>query len=457
MTRAALRIGAIKEFRALMPVWLASLAAMIVGAAVTDPLVRSLDVMAYVLGAITLGSLSIGHEYGHRTLPQLLSLPVGRGPVLLQKLGVVTVLLLTLAGVAGSGAPPDAWMIVGLPILAALFIAPFLTMVCRGTLPGVVFTMVVVGSMWTAAELLTLAIGGAQRFTRNVFFWEVATACLVSAAAGWRTFMRLEAIEGRGAEIHLPQWLAGGSDAADTGTAVRRHPYWLLVYKELRLQQLSLVIAALLIVEWTTVTILRGAVAGFSGPPFGIVTVLYSWILSVLIGSLASAEERHLGTLEWQLLLPVAAWKQWTVKVATTLGLVLALAVGLPALLLSIRPAVGDIRLNEFFAGIVIVLTVVSLYVSSISASGIRALLFAIAVVAGGVLTINRLVLSLPFRNFQGRFSLSLVLLAGFLAVLLRLALANHRSADVGARRVSIQVMFLSGCLALCTAVFYMW
>ena len=142
---------------------------------------------------------------------------------------------------------------------------------------------------------------------------------------------------------------------------------------------------------------------------------------------------------------------------ATILGLVLALAVGLPALLLSIRPAVGDIRLNEFFAGIVIVLTVVSLYVSSISASGIRALLFAIAVVAGGVLTINRLVLSLPFRNFQGRFSLSLVLLAGFLAVLLRLALANHRSADLGARRVSIQAVFLSACLALCTAILYLW
>jgi hypothetical protein len=348
-------------------------------------------------------------------------------------------------------------MIIGLPILAALFIAPFLTMVCRGTLPGVVFTMVVVGSMWTAAELLTLAIGGAQRFTRNVFLWEVATACLVSAAAGWRTFMRLEAIEGRHAEIHLPQWLAGGSDAADTGTAVRRRPYWLLVYKELRLQQLSLVIAALLIVEWTAVTILRGVVDGFAGPHFGIVTVLYSWILSVLIGSLASAEERHLGTLEWQLLLPVAAWKQWTVKVATTLGLVLALAVGLPALLMSIHPALGDDHPNELFAGFVIVLTVISLYVSSISASGIRALLFAIPVVAGGMLTINRLVLFLPFRSFEGRVSLSLVLLAGLLAVLLRLALANHRSADLGARRVSIQAMFLSGCLALCTAVFYMW
>jgi hypothetical protein len=50
---------------------------------------------------------------------------------------------------------------------------------------------------------------------------------------------------------------------------------------------------------------------------------------SIVIGSMASAEERQLGVSEWQLLLPMPARLQWIVKAAVTLGLtgVLVLAV----------------------------------------------------------------------------------------------------------------------------------
>ena len=89
MTAAAVRIGGIKEFRALMPVWLAGLAALGVSTLWHGPLGNSLAVMAYFLGAIALGSLSMGHEYSHRTVPQLLSLPASRGRLFLLKLGVL--------------------------------------------------------------------------------------------------------------------------------------------------------------------------------------------------------------------------------------------------------------------------------------------------------------------------------------------------------------------------------
>ena len=45
-------------------------------------------------------------------------------------------------------------------------------------------------------------------------------------------------------------------------------------------------------------------------------------MLALLIGSLASAEERQLGTLEWQGLLPMASWKQWAAKVGDGAGAV---------------------------------------------------------------------------------------------------------------------------------------
>ena len=35
------------------------------------------------------------------------------------------------------------------------------------------------------------------------------------------------------------------------------------------------------------------------------ITLLYAGIVAILIGSQSSAQERHLGTLEWQILLPV--------------------------------------------------------------------------------------------------------------------------------------------------------
>jgi hypothetical protein len=65
-------------------------------------------------------------------------------------------------------------------------------------------------------------------------------------------------------------------------------------------------------------------------------TMLYTGILAMLIGSLASAEERHLGTLEWQMLVSMPGWQQWLVKVGVVLMMVLLLCGALPAVLASL-------------------------------------------------------------------------------------------------------------------------
>ena len=78
----------------------------------------------------------------------------------------------------------------------------------------------------------------------------------------------------------------------------------------------------------------------------------------VLIGALASAEERHMGTLGWQTMLPVAAWQQLAVKTAVALTLSLLLAFALPLLL-----ARGELPITGLHAGAVLVLTIGSLFV----------------------------------------------------------------------------------------------
>src|SRR5439155_12714055 len=62
----------------------------------------------------------------------------------------------------------------------------------------------------------------------------------------WRMFRRLEAIDGRGPDVRLPQWLRWRTTTRTETTAFRnRHPLWLLATKELRLQQLAFVVAGL--------------------------------------------------------------------------------------------------------------------------------------------------------------------------------------------------------------------
>ena len=97
-------------------------------------------------------------------------------------------------------------------------------------------------------------------------------------------------------------------------------------------------------------------------------TGLYGGIVTVLIGSLASAEERDFGTLESQLLLPIASSTQWAVKVGVTLGLALLFAVGVPALIVGSNGRA--IRINEWYACAILILAVMSLYVSSLCSTG---------------------------------------------------------------------------------------
>lgn len=463
MTRATLLpVGVTKEVRALLPAWLACLGALSASAAVSDPRIRVFAVLAFGVGSVALGALSIGHEYTHRTLTQLLSQPVGRGRLYLVKLGVLAAMLLPIGAVAygvvfntselsGFTRSAMVWL---LPVLCGLFIAPLLTMMCRSTLAGVVFAIAIPGVMVILIDVLLVTTYGMaaagtpelQRLRLVVLSRAMLGFCGIAAVLGWRMFMRLEAIEGRDPELHLFVPLA----LAD---ARARHPIWLLAKKELRLQQMSLVVAGLYLLVWSAESALRYLVPAFPGPPLAVLSVLYGGLLAMLIGSLASAQERQLGTLEWQLLLPIATWKQWAVKAGMALGLATVLSFALPALL-----AAGEIRISEWHLGIVILLTVGSLYISSVSGSGLRALLLSLPVMFVVLLLLGRafeIFWSSPVPIFmRSLFTwLPLVLFTGFLAVVLRFALENHRSGERRVRRVWQQLFWMGGCLALSFAL----
>lgn len=136
----------------------------------------------------------------------------------------------------------------------------------------------------------------------------------------------------------------------------------------------------------------------------------------------------------------MAAWKQWTVKAAVALGLALLLGLVQPAIMIT-----GELSFNLLLVPMVIVLTVGSLYISSLCDSGLRAM-----VISAPVMLI--LVLGVVARPgpalLQGVGSYAIVLGGAVLVVLaLRFAYDNHRLGRDN-RRVQLQLLVMAAVLA---------
>lgn len=459
-----------KEFRALAPTWLAIALAMV--AADYGPSgFRGFASIFYFLGAVALGAQSLGHEYSHRTLALLLAQPVGRKRILLIKLGVLAALLAALVGVATIGLSSfrlkqqDIVGVVGLPVALGLFVAPWLTMAARSALAGTVFPVALVGIAMLTASSLGVRIYGYTRdvdvFVVTFMWWTVGGLCAVGAVMAWRTFLRLQVIDGPAG----PLVVRARSHAAGAAEGLtKRSATWLLVKKELQLQQLSLCLGLLYVAIYVLAfTWIRGDFR--FADAFTALTVLHAGLLAVLIGALASAEERQMGTIEWQMLLPMAAWRQWAVKAGTATALALLLGVALPLLLVAILPPEKPQNFGPLvrpsILGFITALTIGSLYVSSLCGSGMVALVAIVPTIVGWAIFLQTVVAPME-RAIYGAFghpgrvwrqvpwvtqeyAMGMVLaLATLLALIL--GLRNHASAERSAWRAVPQVALLVGC-----------
>jgi hypothetical protein len=456
MTRASLLPADVaKEIRGLAGPWLACLAVIVLGGAGV-PVFDRLEAAAFFVGIGGLGALSIGQEYSYRTLPMLLAQPVSRQRVFLVKWSVLAVMLavVTLLAVAGRDGDSDLSTPQGiaLPFLCGLLLAPWLTMACRSPIAGAIFAFVLPGMIFTAAQLWFLWTNGRgpdDATTIRYLWWATLSACAVGAGMSWRTWMRLEAIDGGGPDLSF-EWLRpGASDTAMT----KRHPVWLLVKKELGLQQMSLALGGLYILGGVAAVILKDR---YKDVPdiYSVMTFFYCGSLAGLIGMLASAEERQLGTHEWQTLLPIPAGAQWTVKVAVALTLAFLLAIVLPSMVIPFVTAEHGSwpAMRSDFLMAAAVLTSAGLYLSSLSTSGLRAMVLSLPAGLVVLLPVSLLTQSITSFGFAWkvrnaiqvswrRFELTpandgtlhaieLVLFGAVAAMLLLYAFRNHKSSE---------------------------
>jgi hypothetical protein len=468
--------GVSKEVRALLPLWLGCIVVVWAGGlADGSGMFLRVGFVMYVVGSLALGALSVGHEYTNHTLPLLLLVPTSRRRIFAIKTSVLLAMLVVLAGVALARLPvtsagremQDTAVVGGMSFLGGAFLAPWLTMLCRNPIAGAFFALSIPAGLLLGSEIfsiLLLADAGtaAGEHVRMEIFWSgMVVVSAIGAFFSWRSFLKLQAIEGPHADLALPHWFSR-STAHVSVDARRGSPVWMLVSKELHLQQLTFMVSALYVCGWAAILLTWHSTIMTIDQTFLIMTVVHGSIVALLAGSLASAEERQLGTLDWQLLLPMSAARQWVIKCGVVLGVVVVLGLALPALLAVLKPSIEPMRINWGFAATLLIGAAVSLYVSSLSGSGLKALLIAVpaafavlpvlAVGEGaafalvGLVRVPSIRVS-PLAGFDDRV---LALEAAVLiTLLLRFALINHRSLDGNVKRVWRQLGLVLGFMTL--------
>jgi hypothetical protein len=466
-----------KEFRALLPVWAA--AAFTIGAdmGLRGTGVHSLfplGMFAYIAGSLALGAHVIGHEFTNRTLASLLVQPCRRSSVLLAKASVLAVMLMALGfiarvvlfqSLAGTLGNFPRYPTVYLPVIGGFCVAPYLTMRLRSQMASVLFTASLPGIVYVLALLGGVVIYGsgtadAEALALSIWTPAMGIFAVAGAVLSAQSFMRLQDTEGGGEELRLPRWFT----VADANPI--RPPLWMLAKKELRLQQMVFAMAALYGLIWAALTI-----AGWLNPSFGRefpsrrVGLLYFALLPLLIGALASAQERQFGMLQSQAMLPVTRAQQWAVKATVVLVLALVLGVVLPWFVF----APPQISRTSFwpFAATILLLTTWSLYISSWCGSGIIALALLLPASAAAMAlarwidwTVSALVLT---DHSAGAYGLLMqpfavftpwVIAATPLAVLLLLfAARNHWTSERKPKTLAVQVAGLASCLLLMDVV----
>lgn len=384
-----------KEARALLPWWVCAAVATTATIVFARPggefpeLRRDYELLVafvHVLGVLALGSLSIGHELTHGTLPGLLVQPSDRSRVLVLKMAVLIPAVVSLGGIVDvmfvtqylSLRPSVGPLLLWGPVVIAIGLVPLLTLLTRKPLGGVVFAIVIPGLVFAASEWRYPLRLGAQAW------WLTWYGTLVASAVGLLVLVRLfSTLQVAGDGSTRPS--SDRSSSTDRRGGAPRRWWWLVIRKEVRLQYLTLSVSGLYVVASALILIAQYQNPDYMGPTFYAVTALHAGAVALLCGAMSSAEERNLGTLASQVLMPRAASGQWMIKVGVALGLAVALAVGLPALLMAIHQTPDAFRVEDEFVFGVLLATSAAMYVSSLSSNSLWALLATLPAIPVGI------------------------------------------------------------------------
>lgn len=371
---------------------------------------------SFALGCFLLGANAFGAEFEQRTLAGLLAQPISRARLYIEKLGVAAVLILlatvnlALTVVPDAGARIARGEVLQMSIVALLAVAsgPLFSLLGRSTLAGAVFTATVPLVMGLGSlSLLQLAHEFAfpdetmpPVWSIRWFAWATPVYLLITATLGWWTFARLQVHDSGGRTTQALHPLSRPVDGLFRRILPDRNPLASLLRKELRLHVAPWLVAGIMVLLAVLVWLLRSWVDPESSLARSLNDVSLLAVFAGLLGTLALvvagaacvAEERELGTFEWQLTQPITLARQWLVKLGVATTVALTFGILLPAGLLwlsfeseSFGRTFGEVHPVALttYAACFLLLFVVSLYASSISRSTMRATASTVFIAAG--------------------------------------------------------------------------
>ncbi len=371
-------------------------------------------VMAFGFGCLLMGASAFGSEFEQRTLAGWLGQPLPRGVLYLEKLGTLGLLLAfaTVNLVLTLWLTPrlqyslgDAATALLIPVFAFCS-GPLFSLLSRSTLAGMIFGLTVPFVLTLGATVIIhpvirfLPLGAPSEDWVVWLLWSsIPVYLLATATLGWRRFRSLEVRDGGAGgrsntglhPLSLPvDWLLSSWLPAASGGAR-------LIRKELRLHVVPWLVAGITVGLWVLLLVLRlsvtegdlatalkdvSTITGIAG--------LLGTVILVSTGAACVAEERELGTLEWQLTQPVPLLRQWLTKVAVAMALALGLGVLLPATLvwasfdqLKLHQEFGGMYVAATYAGFLLMAFATSTYASSVARNTMMAVATATGIGVG--------------------------------------------------------------------------
>jgi hypothetical protein len=349
-----------------------------------------------LLGAVIVSSAVFGNEFQPRTIGALLSSPISRKRIWVQKMAVSGTLVCFVTWCAGTrisrmseGSQAELWPVVFGILLFSLCAAPIFSLWTQSTLSGAL--------MAGGAPLAVLsAISGVWAWLNNeinvVWVNAIFMGCIVllSGIFGVAGFLRFKNFQDFGAAGLAPDVSFGLNRFFERFRTPFRGPISALLWKEIRLHQTS-VGAGL----GMTVFLFAGVLAIWRSQTRDAEGLLLAALLvqtvtmTLLIAAIGFCHEKALGVFEWNRTVPASSVRQFGLKLSIIL-LLIVIFVGLVSLLaIFITPQWLDIKTITIEPAILIAyfcLLAGVVYVAAACSTPIRAIGFGVIFVVAAPL-----------------------------------------------------------------------
>ena len=391
----------IKEARDLLPFFAGVLVVIIWPYLIWHEYAAVFGYVTFGLGCVVLGGCSFGNELHNRTLSLLLSQPIDRAALWREKmlvlgaaLGMSLGVLLVCLQVTYPGLNSQWWG-AALVALCAFCGAPYWTLLLRQGIGGMAFAAAVPVLLSLTARLVTDRLVENREVQAYPAIGALLIYCALVHGLGYSRFRRLQVVDGASAELALPAGLEDKLSRPLSRIASRfSGEFASLVRKELRLQQISFVLAALFVLIAVSSACLIRFDSEWGRNILGGDYLIYVLVIPIIAGVISVAEEKGWEVAEWHLTLPPSALKQWSAKMLTTLSTSFALGLVLPTVLFLAGEgllATGGARTplppaSQILCWVLgqLLLTSLAVYAASFCNSTLRAILAAFAIIIAG-------------------------------------------------------------------------